>query len=724
MSKNKDNDELKRTHGISRRDFLKGAAAGTIGIATVGVLGACSKDSNAQDTSDSSDVILTDEAYQNMKWKFEVMPKEYPIADKDISKTITHDFIVVGSGLSGLCTAVSAMEDGADVRVISASSKPISRGGSNHAIGSKKQKELGIDYSPDTETGRHAAKVEKVSAAHFIDERRWSSWINNSGEAMDWMIDKMATKGLKVALEPGYVDPDGILTVPPGSHSFYNDKNPMGMLFGAPLCAQAYAEIFGDMGGEIDFKTKALYLIRDKNNTGRVSAVVAQNIDSGEYIKYSANKGIILATGDFSRDPDMMAKYSPWAWNLYRNSIETSKVDYDVELAYNGLYAGDGHKMGLWVGAGWQKTYPNAPMINCGAQGPQVNSIDNFWGINLTSDGKRYHNEVTNFSYGAISLLQLADHISFSVWDSKYAYIQDEWETFGCTVNNENGIKPATPEQMLESWEADVEAGSYWKADTIEELVDKMGFKGEAKNSAIESINNYTKYAEQGRDEEFHVAPSALHPIKTPPFYGARTHFGTNAMTFLTVTGGLRTNEYMQVCQDDDTPIDGLFNTGIMTGDQYAGTYNFVMPGQNLGGVCNCLSYVLGKHLADPKFKFKSGKIERMSTVEDESTQNDGSAFASMGGSSDASYKDGVYTGTGSGGMEGDVSVEVTIENGKIKGITYTDNETPEVGGKALPKLVDQAIASNGSIDGVSGATMTSTAFNAAIADALAKAAK
>ena len=72
-----------------------------------------------------------------------------------------------------------------------------------------------------------------------------------------------------------------------------------------------------------------------------------------------------------------------------------------------------------------------------------------------------------------------------------------------------------------------------------------------------------------------------------------------NAMTFLCVTGGLRTNEYMQVCQDDDTPIDGLFNTGIMTGDYYAGTYNFVMPGQNLGGVCNCLSYVLGKRLAD-----------------------------------------------------------------------------------------------------------------------------
>ncbi|SHN72299.1 FAD-binding protein [Desulfitobacterium chlororespirans] len=711
---------------FSRRDFLKGAAAAGAGAMTMG-LTACSPAAAGNSPSGAGtadNMVLSDQTYRNLKWNFEVMPEEYPIPEEKIIKTITHDIIIIGSGMSGLCTAVSTKESGADVRVISAGKRPISRGGSNHAIGSKKQKELGIDYTPDTASGRHAAKVEKHSAACYIDERKWSTWINNSGPAMDWMIDKMASKGLKVCLEPGYVDPDGILTVPAASHSFYNEEVPFGMLFGAPLCAQAYADIFKDMGGEIDFQTRALYLIRDDNNTGRVSAVVAQNLETGEYIKYSANRAVVLATGDFSKDPDMMAKYSPWAWNLYRNSIDTTKVDYDVALAFNGLYPGDGHKMGLWIGAGWQKTYPNAPMINCGAPGPKVNSIDNFWGINLTSDGKRYHNEVTNFSYGAIAILQLPDHIAYSVWDSRYAYIQDIWETFGCSVNNENGILGATPEQMIAGWEADVEAGTCWKANTIEELVDKMGFKGEARANAIESINNYTKYAEQGRDEEYHVNPSVLHPIKTPPFYAARTHFGKDAMTFLCVTGGLRTNEYMQVCEDDDTPIDGLFNTGIMVGDYYAGTYNFVMPGQNLGGVCNCLSYILGRRLADQNFKFRSGRIERVSTPEDESAQNDGSSMASLGGG-DASYNDGVYTGTGSGGMGGDVKVEVTIENGKLASLTYTDNETPEIGGKALPELVEQAVSANAAtVDSVSGATMTSTAFKAALADALTKAAK
>lgn len=716
------------SNNISRRDFLKGAAVGAVGVAAMGLTG-CGTPSTAEKPAESTPAVLSADAYEKTKWNFEVMPKEYPIPDSKITKTINSDIIVVGSGMSGLCTAVSAKEDGADVRVISAGAKAISRGGSNHAIGSKKQKELGIDYTPDTEAGRHAAKVEKHSASCYIDERKWSTWINNSGKAMDWMIDKMASKGLKVCLEPGYTDPDGVLTVPPGSHSFYNEKQPFGMLFGAPLCAQAYADIFKDMGGEIDFETRALYLIRENNNTGRVSGLVAKNLKTGEYIKYCAKKAVVLATGDFSKDPDMMQKYSPWAWERYKKSIDTSKVNYDVELAYNGLYAGDGHKMGLWVGAGWQKTYPNAPMVNCGAQGPTVNSIDNFWGINLTSDGKRYHNEVTNFSYGAIALLQLPDHIAYSVWDSKYAYIQDKWETFGCCVKDENGIVPSTPEQLIAGWEANVKSGSYWKADTIEELVDKMGFKGEARDNAIKSIKDYTKYAEQGRDEEFHVAPSALHPIKTAPFYATRTQFGVNAMTFLCVTGGLRTNECLQVCQDDDTPIDGLFNTGIMVGDYYAGTYNFVMPGQNLGGVCNCLSYVLGKRLADTNYKFKSGPITRVSTEADESKQNDGSALMALFGggasSGDVSYTDGTYTGKGSGGMGGDISVEVTIKDGKVTGVTYKANETPEVGGKALPMLVDEAVNSNGTkVDGVSGATMTSTAFQAALADALKQAIK
>ena len=68
---------------------------------------------------------------------------------------------------------------------------------------------------------------------------------------------------------------------------------------------------------------------------------------------------------------------------------------------------------------------------------------------------------------------------------------------------------------------------------------------------------------------------------------------------FLCVTGGLRTNEKMQVCEEDDTPIEGLYNLGIMAGDSYGNCYNFAICGHNLGMNCITLPYLLGKELAE-----------------------------------------------------------------------------------------------------------------------------
>lgn len=586
---------------LNRRDFLKGALA-TGAIAASGVaLGACSPNGEQTSTGGSSAStsgdVLTADSYAEMQWSFEVPPE--PVAEADIVETYTHDIVVVGAGMAGLCTAVSAAEEGADVIVFSASSIPISRGGSNHAIGSKYQIAKGIDYTP--ETAREIVKAEQTAGTYLMDKKKWERWVNNSAESIDWTIDHMEKKGLKCCLEPGYYDPDGTITVPPASHNFYTDEQPFGALFGAPLEAQAYADIFtDDFGGEIHYKVVGQYLIRENDNTGRVSGVVAQRED-GSYVKYVANKAVVLATGDFSKNPDMMAKYSPWAWEQFKDTLSVGDVNYDTGLAYSGLMPGDGHKMGLWVGAAWQKTYPAAPMINGGASGPAHGVISNFWGLNMDIHGERYQNECTNFAYGAISVLQLPEKTAFAVWDKAYAYTQDEWEQFGTAIDYENGIMPLSPDELIASWDEAVDGSSssigtgsaYYKADTIEELVDQM--EGIDKDQALATIKQYSAYAEQGEDEQFHVNPEILYPISEPPFYATKV----TGATFLTVCGGLRTNDKMQVCEKDDTPIEGLYNTGIMTGDFYANTYNFVMPGQNLGAVCGTLSYLLGRDLAE-----------------------------------------------------------------------------------------------------------------------------
>ena len=148
-------------------------------------------------------------------------------------------------------------------------------------------------------------------------------------------------------------------------HNFWNDEHPLGVFEGAALCAQAYADILTkEYGKQIHFKTKACELVRENDNTGRVSAVIAERED-GTYARYEASKAVVLATGDFSKDRDMMAKYAPWAYELFKDKLVfgEDKVDYDVGMNFSGLMPGTGHKMGLWIGAAWQRVFPNRRQI-------------------------------------------------------------------------------------------------------------------------------------------------------------------------------------------------------------------------------------------------------------------------------------------------------------------------------------------------------------------------
>lgn len=134
---------------LNRRDFLKGAGAlGALGA--MGTLASCAPASpktaadGASEGSTADGALTAQSATQ--KWNFEIPPE--PIADADIAETFSADVIVVGAGMAGTCCAVSAAEGGLSVILIDAGTKAISRGGSNQAIGTKYQREMGIDYTP------------------------------------------------------------------------------------------------------------------------------------------------------------------------------------------------------------------------------------------------------------------------------------------------------------------------------------------------------------------------------------------------------------------------------------------------------------------------------------------------------------------------------------------------------------------------------------------------
>ena len=253
----------------------------------------------------------------------------------------------------------------------------------------------------------------------------------------------------------------------------------------------------------------------DPNGTdGRVTAVIAERED-GSHAKYVGNKAVVLATGDFSTNRDMMAKYAPQAVPYIAEGEFDAKPDYDKELVYGGLYPGDGQKMGLWVGAAWQKAWPCCPNGGGVKAGP-MDGVLPFTGFTANRDGRRFCNE-----YGSLGTLPFTEQMgcpggtAYAIWDMNYAeqYPLD-WINGSVPYGQPNTL---TPEDVVASWEEGVSSGMYVKADTLEDLVKQLGLP----DGTLENIQAYNADCEAGEDTQFHKYPELMIPVSKAPFYGA-----------------------------------------------------------------------------------------------------------------------------------------------------------------------------------------------------------
>jgi hypothetical protein len=562
---------------ITRKSFIAGAAAaGIAGTAAASLAGhvAVAEEPHACDSEEALG-----------KWSFEIAPDG--IADDQIVETIEADIVVVGAGTGGLTVANSAAEEGADVILVSASTMPISRGGSNHAVYSKTMEALGIPRNDGA-----AYERELMANGCRVDARKWYKFFNNSEVAMNWLIDIMEAKGYTTGIEgqvPTLDIEDGSIFYLPGAHGFYNDENP-GMGMNQPLIVNELATRFEELTGKpIYYENIARQLVRGgvaNGIDGAVDGVICERAD-GTYAKYVAHKAVVLATGDFSTNYEMMAKYAPQAIKYITPELFDEEPNYDRTFAYGGLFPGDGQKMGLWIGAAWQKAYPCAPNGGGIAAGP-MDGILPFTGIKLSRDGKRFCNEYGFLGTGSFTNeMSCPGGIVYSIWDVNYAeQYPFDWIDGSAPWGQPNN---QTPEDVVAGWESSVESGAYVKADTLEELIEKLGLPDEA----LASIERYNADCAAGEDTEYHKNAAFMIPVEKGPFYG---QVGTSSL-FLTILGGLRTDENMAVCDEDDNPIPGLYNVGSMVGDMYYAEYTYMIPGFTYGSSLT-LSYLLGKDLA------------------------------------------------------------------------------------------------------------------------------
>jgi fumarate reductase flavoprotein subunit len=504
----------------SRRDFLKGSlVAGGAGLA-LGVAGCAPKtaETPAGETVASSPSFFDAPAAINAA---------------DIKETFSADVVVVGAGVCGLMAAYTAAKEGAKTILLEKSEKFNARGGHNAALRSKIQLEEGLNYDP----ARVAAELTKW-ANNNVDVGQVMAWAVNCSPIMDELIDMAAENGIEV-LRYGNDVPDQFYPEYKSVHMFGGmDQSILaGMLEGAAKKA----------GAEFHYSTPAEQLVKD--NSGRVTGVIAKDAND-VYKKFDAAKAVILCAGDYGNNPEMIDYYCPRAsivdMNVYAPPVNT----------------GDGHKMGLWVGAAMQPEVPHTPMVHNLGAAPF--SGDPFLRINI--EGNRYENEDVPIPLMANSSQNQPEHKTWTIYDSTFA---EDLPKMGVGFARTNAMSERTQAGI----DAALESGSLIKADSLDELATKIGVPADALKA---TVARYNELAAKGVDEDFGKNGEMMTGIDTAPFYAAY-----NSLALLVVLGGLDVNSKFQVLDTEHKVIPGLFAAGNNAGNCFANDYPVIVPGMS-----------------------------------------------------------------------------------------------------------------------------------------------
>ncbi len=518
--------EEQKPQGLSRRGFLKSAG---LAAAASGLLVGCGPKAAPEEAAETQAPPVAEAPEGIAKPSFEVSPP--PIPAEQIKETLSADVVVVGAGVAGLMAALGAAETGAKVIVLEKSATFNARGGHNAALGSKLQKADGIEY----DKCKVACDLARWSG-NKADQRLIMLWANNVNQTIDLLID-MAEKDGIVVTTWGNDMPDATWPEYKTVHMFggMDEKVVAGMVEKAAK----------EKGVDFHYEMPAAQLLREPG--GRVTGVVAGA--DGSYVQFNAGKGVILCTGDYGNNPEMIARYCPKA------------ADIDFNVYAPAVNTGDGHMMGLWVGAAMQEDTPHTPMVhNLGA--PPMASHP-FLRVNINA--QRYENEDVPIPYMANSIQLQPKNTSWTIFDST-------WEEDVPHLGMGFSRSPVVSDNTRKGLEDALTKGALaFRVDTLDELAAKIGVPAEALKA---TVARYNELADKGVDEDFGKNGEMLTRIDTPPFIAVK-----NTLALLVVLGGFNCNTKLQVLDTEGNVIPGLYAAGNTVGNFFANDYPVIAPG-------------------------------------------------------------------------------------------------------------------------------------------------
>ena len=507
--------------------------------------------------------------------------KEPDIDEAAITETINTDIVIVGAGNGGMFAAAYAAANGLNFRVIEQNSAVQDTRHWYGAIDSAAAKEAGV---PATDKAKLLSEISRYASGK-CDQRVVKTWINESAAMHDFMRGILEdqfgwtcefTSGAEAAWPAENAEHNTDYLYPVQEHNYRQSESESGLQRNEAL--QQYIE---ELGYRIDFKTSLAKLEKDAD--GRITGIIAQSTEDDHFIRYNANDGVLLACGGFPGNPYMMEQLDPLG-----TSVTTA-------CSYSPSDKGYGIRAAVWAGANLDKEA--APMlfdrgiVAPGVDAGYVESENSFGGkafpgeikqynpgtqpfLKVNRNGERFANESSPYNDIVYAAAHQPGRVYAQICDANILEDVKRFHTIGCSAQTRN----AGAEYIQKQMDSAEEKGCFFKADTIEELADKLGFTGEAKDTFLATVDRYNELYDQQNDEDFGKPAYRLSAIRKAPFYGCWL-----GASLLCTEQGIAINEKGQALDNDNKPMPGLYVTGDMSGSFFANNYPCLMAGVAMG---------------------------------------------------------------------------------------------------------------------------------------------
>ncbi len=507
---------------ISRRDFLKGSAAGAAAMAAAGVLSGFGVTAFA--AGESEDQVQETRFCRG----YDNAAGIGVVSDPDSREQA--DIVVVGSGIAGFMASMIAKEQGPDLKIVLLEKNGFWGGSTLFAECN------GPATMKTPEEAREVAASHLKSTNYIANPMLWYEQALDAGYNSAWLFGKHNV-GWYQEMGP----------------AFYEGGN------GSSAINKYLAPDAESLGVDMrkNSRAKALVMSDEYTCTG------IQYIDGENKIIEIEAKAVILCTGGMSTNKALLSYYT--------------SQDMEKTIGWGAGQDGDGHLMAEQTAHGRANHLTVSSLFNNVAglayDSPLgVAATMQYTDLFVNEDGVRFADESQGGNLGTSESGKLVEGEGY-VWSILDQSMIKKYEAGGCTRHYSGFADACVGAELDLQSELDAALTDenlsklILKADSIEELASLIGVDPAA---LAETVNRYNSYAESGTDEEWGKAAEYLWACDTAPFYALCVSSG-----MLNTNGGIRINRNAQVVDARFKPITGLYAAGVCTsgwdGELYGG---------------------------------------------------------------------------------------------------------------------------------------------------------